>query len=870
MVRSAIRFLMPSYDPSAARERHLVLPAAVYRVPPALLALALVVALLAYFLTASYQQARRTAETSSLNEARVLATKIEGALRRISASSELIAQRVADIDWSRPAAATAGAETLLAALGREFPEVVSLTVFNAGGDLVFASAPGLAVPNIADRSYFLDARERPTPDLRFSDVLVARGAGKRTVFAYRPIVSAKGAFLGLVVVPIDVAYFAHLFESLHLGADGIVNLRRADDSRVVLRWPRAPGDVPLAVASPPFVAIQQGVNEGVARYPSPVDGVDRICGYQKVGGFPFYVVVARAAQEAFAGWWVTIGVAVAITVLCVAAVGLLLARARRLEAARRESEQHYRTLANSGSTLIWTSGLDGRCNYLNEPVLAFTGQPANELLGEGWLARMHSEDIPRCVQLYEAAFAARERFSMEFRLRRADGEYRWLRDDGNPRYDSAGRYLGYIGYCVDITDTKRAAAELELHRQHLEALVAERTAQLSLAKHKAEAANVAKSAFLANMSHEIRTPLNAVIGMAHLLKREGLTATQAARLERIDDAGKHLLEVLNAVLELSKIESGKFDLREVPLDVGELLSGAVALLQDRAVGKGLQLTAEKPAFSCAFLGDAVRLREALLNYLINAIRFTAAGRIVVRARLVADAADRATVRFEVLDTGHGIAATDLARLFTPFEQVDNTSTRAHGGTGLGLVITRRLAQLMGGEAGAESTVGAGSTFWFTAQLKKTVRTVPAARAVERVDAYAVLSTAHAGRRVLLADDDVVSTEVSRFLLEDANLVVDAAGDGALAVQRAAERQYDAILMDLQMPRLNGLEATRRIRVLPGYADTPIIALTASAYHEDRTACLAAGMSDFLPKPVEPETLYRVLLHSLGESVGSGR
>jgi len=449
-----------------------------------------------------------------------------------------------------------------------------------------------------------------------------------------------------------------------------------------------------------------------------------------------------------------------------------------------------------------------------------------------------------------------------------DWDARWLHKDGERRQVSISAEITDLNgqecilcFVTDVTERRRAERILRNHHAELEIEVRQRTAELAEAKEAAEKASRAKSAFLANMSHEIRTPLNAISGMAHLIRRSGLSVEQAQRLDKLEMASRHLLSTINAVLELSKIEAGKFVLDEQRLDIAELLADTLAIFRERAAEKGLALglDARLPEFS--LLGDATRLSQALLNYVGNAIKFTQAGRVILRARCVSEDDAAAMLRFEVEDSGIGIPQEAIGRLFSAFEQADNSTTRRYGGTGLGLAITQKLAQMMGGEAGVESCEGFGSTFWFSVRLRKAAPNPRAMHAAGQT-AEAMLQQSHAGRRILLVDDEPINREIAQMILEDAGLRVDLAADGREAVDKVARADYDLVLMDMQMPRMDGLEASMCIRRMPERATLPILAMTANAFVEDRARCLAAGMNDFIAKPISPEQLYSLVLRWL--------
>ncbi len=416
-------------------------------------------------------------------------------------------------------------------------------------------------------------------------------------------------------------------------------------------------------------------------------------------------------------------------------------------------------------------------------------------------------------------------------------------------------------------ETRRARqAEQELERQvgQRESLIEERTRALFLAKEAAEAANIAKSAFLANMSHELRTPMNGVLGMIELSKRRMADPQGISQLDQAKTSADHLLGVINDILDLSKIEAERLVLEAVPLSLGQSAEHIIGTLGHKAAEKSLKLAVDLPAeFARAPLaGDPLRLGQILFNLVGNAIKFTEQGEVRLRVRPVGETPEAVHVRFEVIDSGIGIEPEALARLFRTFEQADNSMTRKYGGTGLGLAICKRLVLLMGGEIGAESLPGRGSTFWFVVPLNKLEQgAVPPAPTTNGLTAERRLLADHAGTRVLLAEDEPVNQEVARVLLEDAGLVVDLAENGQQAVELAKQNIYALILMDMQMPVMNGVDATMRHSSIAGRVNAPhrFIAMTANAFDEDRQACLDAGMNHHVSKPVAPELLYETLL-----------
>ena len=391
----------------------------------------------------------------------------------------------------------------------------------------------------------------------------------------------------------------------------------------------------------------------------------------------------------------------------------------------------------------------------------------------------------------------------------------------------------------------------------LEGRVRERTEELRVAMEAARNASDAKSAFLANMSHEIRTPLNGIIGLTRSLLRQTTEPDKLSRLGMIDQAADHLLEVINDILDMSKIESGKMHINPENFSLSRLFDSVAVHVSQQVESKEITLDLEISSNIPNLLyGDALRLRQCLINYVGNAVKFTEHGTVTVRAVLESQTKAGLLVRFEVEDSGIGIDPSALNRLFVQFEQADTSTTREYGGTGLGLALIRKFAQLMNGTVGVESVVGVGSRFWFTALLQ------PATEAPALVppgdDMAAALFEKGNNLRLLVVDDVSLNRRVLQDMLDEVGLHCDMAENGRAAVRMVKEKPYNLILMDMQMPIMDGITATQIIRQVPGYEKTPIIALTANAFDEDRQRCLDAGMDDFLGKPVRAEMLHGTL------------
>lgn len=426
--------------------------------------------------------------------------------------------------------------------------------------------------------------------------------------------------------------------------------------------------------------------------------------------------------------------------------------------------------------------------------------------------------------------------------------------------------LSAVGIALAIYFAQKEAsmAELGRYQQHLEDLVGERTAHietLNTELHKrvneAEAANLAKSTFLAKMSHEIRTPINGILGMVYLISRTEIPPVAAERIDKIRLSGQHLLSIINDILDISKIEAGKLTLEIRNFPTSEVLGAAQAVMESNIRNKGIQFRIECNDFPEYLVGDSNRLTQILVNYLSNALKFTEHGTITLSCQLESQTAEEVVARFAVTDTGIGMTPDQQAKLFQAFEQADNSTTRTYGGTGLGLVISKRLAEMMGGAVGVTSEPAVGSCFWVTVRLGKghseDSSTIQAGNHQTDIEFRHSL----AGVRVLLAEDNPINQEVALGMLREVGLKADLAENGVKAVQMIEEDTYSLVLMDMQMPEMDGVEAARQIRAM-GHK-LPIVAMTANAFSDDRERCMQAGMDDFLAKPVVPEKLFETLL-----------
>lgn len=577
--------------------------------------------------------------------------------------------------------------------------------------------------------------------------------------------------------------------------------------------------------------------------------------------------------------WPIVAGSLGICLILMLGARLLLTR-RELESEHRtvliqkqqleESEKRFELAVEGAEEGIWDMDLVRGQMYHSPRMRKMLGYDEHELptSREAWEAIMHPDDQASIwLRVQRHLDGLDDEYEFTMRLRHHDGSWHWILSRGRASRDETGRPIRFTGTHIDVTERMQAEAELTRHRDHLEELVEERTAALSIAKEAAESANRAKSTLLANMSHELRTPMNAIMGMTDLALRRATDTRQIEQLNKVATASQHLLGVINDILDISRIEADRLTIERIDFQLGTVLENMRNLLSPLINEKGLLLNIDvEDALAMSTLrGDPLRLGQVLVNLAGNAAKFTNDGFIDVNVRIAEESQNDLLLRIDILDSGIGISSEDQKRLFTAFEQADGSMTRKYGGSGLGLAICKRLVELMGGSIGVESQPGVGSTFWFTARFEKTTEQPGSNTETQAPSAEAQLLAKFSGTRVLLVEDEPVNQEVSTGLLEEVGLRVDLASDGQEAVDMAAKNDYAVILMDMQMPRMNGIEATRAIRATPGREHTPILAMTANAFEEDRLLCLKAGMNDHIGKPVSPDHLFETLLKWLGRT-----
>ena len=704
-------------------------------------------------------------------------------------------------------------------------------------------------------------------------------AGKWVLPMSRAIRGTDGTLLGVAVASVNPEYLQSVFRTVRNGLHGTVSLYRRDGV-LLTRLPQdgTEGIGTLMAGAELFRTHVPNAEGGVFPETAP-DGHARITAYRVTPVWPLVLAISRSEDEELANWWTNqteiagVALGAALVILLFTAVLLLL---RRKDAQLEDGNARFNALLETAAEGILTVRTDGVIETANTAAHRIFGYPPGGLIGRHVQALMELRHHMAHSRVMEAIAAGARRigpnFSREVNGLRMDGEVFPL--DLSLAEVRTQQGILFAAFFRDLSERKRVERAL------------------TEAKEKAEAGQRSKMEFLATMSHEIRTPMNGVIGMAGLLQETDLDDEQRGYADTIRDSAESLLTIINDILDFSKIDAGRLTLEVSDFEAVPLVESVVELLAPRAAAKGLELACYvPPALHGPLRGDPGRLRQILINLAGNAVKFTDQGSVTIVLSVEQDtvASDEedgpetrdaeehgpheapVTVRFEVRDTGIGIASADRKRLFTMFSQVDGSSARRHGGTGLGLAICKRLTELMGGRIGVHSMPGEGSVFWVTIPLWRGARAheAPTPREPEAPppQAMAAPSTATTGsaatgsghHRILVAEDNPVNLQVTLALLRRAGHTVDSVSNGLEAVHAVAALPYDLVLMDVQMPEMDGFEATRAIRRMGGSAaQVPIVAMTANAMTGDQAACLAAGMDDYLPKPIAADQLLRIV------------
>lgn len=522
------------------------------------------------------------------------------------------------------------------------------------------------------------------------------------------------------------------------------------------------------------------------------------------------------------------------------------------EISAKDAKAYTDNLMNQLPFTVWMSDENFGWRYVNKKFGEITGRELLPTQMNQWFDYIHPEEREAYSKEALEAFHSRKTFVREGRFKSLDGDYRWCLLIGAPFYNTDGSFGGYIGSIYDITNQIEAQEDIKKYQE-----------LLISAKEAAETANKAKSEFLANMSHEVRTPINGIVGMIDLTLLSELTEDQRDNLMTAKACAGSLLTVVNDVLDFSKMEAGKMTLEHITFNIKELVEDIIRSHAPRANDKRLELNY---AFSSSVpqfvIGDPNRLRQVLNNLISNAIKFTMRGEVMLMIKGTKVTKEEAELVFSVSDTGIGIEKKDMDRLFQSFSQIENSYTRQYGGTGLGLVISKQLLKMMGGGIEVNSEYGVGSTFRFTLKFRIGNASLTNKKLLPKI------TKAEKALKLMLVEDDRINQKVIRKMLEERGHMVKAANNGMEAIELFSQEEFDAILMDIQMPKMNGVEATAKIRSLESVDHhTPIIAITAYSLPGDREKFIDLGMDEYISKPIQMEILFDLLEHLTRKPLG---
>jgi PAS domain S-box-containing protein len=725
------------------------------------------------------------------------------------------------------------------------PQFGSILVIDEKGKLKISSTSRLPPgTDFSDRDFFRAHRDHPGLGLTVTAPYQQTTNGDALMVLSRRINYPDGRFAGVVAGAMRLSYIQQLFSGVALDNGTWISLIMTNGT-IVARVPLQPGDIGRSIRNGPMYKYfaEASVGQFVAgSLAEPT--TQRLYLYKRLGDLPLIVSVNIPEDVVLADWWrkalIVCGL-VGCFVVVLSGVGWMLHRELRrralAEQAARESEQRYRLLADNSSDMIALTR-DGARTYVSPAARRLYGYEPEELLGTAVESFVHPDDLPVLAAASEQVSATGEAL-VTYRARTKSGEMVWIEASWRRFSTPAKTEPDLVVVARDVTQRVKYEEALRAAKEH------------------ADAANHAKSSFLAHMSHEIRTPMNGILGMNHLLLATELDPQQREYATTIGDSASSLLRIIDDILDESKLEAGKVEIENAVFDLAKTVDDVAAILMPRAAQKCVRLGVAVSLAACgSFNGDAIRLRQILLNIAGNAVKFTDRGRVELDVAIACEIGDSAVVRFEVADTGVGIEPEAQASLFEKFTQADVSISRRYGGTGLGLSIAKQLVELMGGSIGFSSVVGQGTVFCFEIPLQR-AESAPPVKAV----AEARPAPVHRALDVLIAEDNKVNQHLAQLIMVHAGHRVDLADNGRQAVEAASAKDYDVILMDVQMPELDGIAATRQIRALPGRAgNVPIVALTSHAMSGTREEVLAAGMDDYVSKPFEAPVLLAKLQH----------
>ncbi len=731
------------------------------------------------------------------------------------------------------------------------PQLKGLSFIDESGISIINSLPVTQRISFADREYFQFHRTHSDRGPHVSKPVVSKPMGVWIIPVSRRVNHADGSFAGIMLATLDMAYFQKFYDKFNLGENGTIFLATADGI-ILARRPFDEANIGRSIQDGAiFHTYLPNAPFGTHESRSMLDGVDRLFSYRQTEAYQLVAGVSRDKNEVLAEWrkdaWHDL-LSVALLVVSIATFGMLftgqIARRAKAEQASKEGERRYRLLADYSSDMIVLSSMeDNKRLYVSPASRRLYGYEPEELMGQSVETITHPDDIDT-VKKATQALENSDHALATYRARRKDGRYIWVEARWRRIVNAETGAFQRIGNARDVTERVNAEEALQIAKEQADA-----------ARKEAEAANQAKSEFLANMSHEIRTPMNGIIGMIHILLGTALTDEQLDYAKSISACGETLLVLINDILDIAKLEARAMVLEKMPFDLAALVETAISVLTPRAREKGVAVSAAVPSeLQGVFVGDPTRIRQVLLNLAGNAVKFTEAGSVSIEVSVSEEAAGLPKLRFEVIDTGIGIPANALPKLFQKFTQADGSIARKFGGTGLGLAISKQLVEAMGGTIGVESKERDGSRFWFELPL------VPATSTeVPKTRALSTSLVAPRNLRVLLVEDNAVNQQVARLILTKAGHTVEIAESGRKAIDAVQSGSFDVVLMDIQMSDVDGIHATARIRALaPPACDVPIIAMTANALEGAREEYLAAGMNDYVSKPFNPPDLIAKL------------